>query len=533
MTFSPARSAAPSRSSAPAALPPRRASLPALAAAALAAAALLAVPSPAAAAELRDWSGLVEEVGPAVVQITAEVQEEGQDDEELRRGMRRFFRDHGFAFPFGDEFRMPFEEGGPFPDDNPFDDPARRSSSSGSGFIIRLGDGAYRVVTNNHVVSGADLLTVRFSDERSFTAVPVGADPETDLALLRLADLPEEAELPHVRFGDSSVVRVGSPVLAVGNPFGLGGTVTAGIVSAQGRQLGSRAFVDFFQTDAAINPGNSGGPLFNPEGEVVGVNTAIFTRSGAWAGIGFAIPSEVARNIIAMLESDGSVERGFLGVRFQKVTPELARGLGLAAAEGALVSEVLPGTPAEEAGLEVGDVILRVGDAPIREHGDLAPAVAVLAPGEEAELELRRKGEVVRASLTLALRPSADGEARTAREPARRGERLENSGLRVAPLDEKLRSILRLEPSVAGLAVLQVRPGSPAARAGLQPRDVVLLVNGETAEDPQILAAALEEDSDRPAVLQVRRGASLFFAALDAPHGGKGGKGGKDGKGSE
>ena len=237
--------------------------------------------------------------------------------------------------------------------------------------------------------------------------------------------------------GDSDKASLGSPVLAVGNPFGLGGTVTSGIVSARGRELGSSVFVDFIQTDAAINPGNSGGPLFNEKGEVIGVNTAIFTRTGAWAGIGFAIPSNDARGIIATLEVQGSVSRGWLGVRFQPVSADLAKGLRLDEPKGALISEVLEGSPAEEAGLAAGDLILRFDGEEISDHRDLAPAVAKVAPGDEAKISVWRNGTTVTATVSLGTRPLPEEQASGRRQ--NRGQEKDDSlikaaGMRVRPL---------------------------------------------------------------------------------------------------
>ncbi|MGR4001509.1 MAG: trypsin-like peptidase domain-containing protein [Alphaproteobacteria bacterium] len=493
----------------------------------------------AGAQETIDWSDLVVDVGPAVVQISAEVIPDGPDGDARSRGgsddldaMRRFFRDRGLIFPFDDDFFMPFEgERGPFSGrrDNPFEDNPVRPQSSGSGFLIRTDSGEYRIVTNHHVVARADIITVRLSDDSVHPVELIGSDAETDLALLRFSEGGSElGDLQAVSFGDSDGMRVGSPVLAVGNPFGLGGTVTAGIVSARGRQLGSSAFVDFFQTDAAINPGNSGGPLFNAEGEVVGVNTAIFTRSGAWAGIGFAIPSNVTREIIARLDSDGSIERGWLGVRYQEVTEELAMGLGLDSPRGALISEVLEETPAAAADLRAGDVILRFGSDEIREHNDLISAVASLAPGDEASLDVWRGGEVLTTEVSLGLRPGREQEEEVRRsraEPSAEQESVLNVGLRVRVLDEDLRRRLQLAPEVEGLAILAVRPGSAAARAGLASRDILLQIDEVVPGDIEDLARAISaggdggEESDSPVVLRVLRGGTHFFTTLEITRG--------------
>ena len=415
---------------------------------------------------------------------------------------------------------MPFDEDqdqGRFGDDNPFSRFTPPESESGSGFIVLSEEGAPRIITNRHVVSDTDRISVRFANGVRAEATLLGSDAETDLALLRPEGFDaSDAEIVPVTLGDSDKASLGSPVLAVGNPFGLGGTVTSGIVSARGRELGGSVFVDFIQTDAAINPGNSGGPLFNEKGEVIGVNTAIFTRTGAWAGIGFAIPSNAARGIIATLEVQGSISRGWLGVRFQPVSADLAKGLRLDEPKGALISEVLEDSPAAKAGLVAGDLILRFDGTEIPDHRALAPAVAKVAPGDEAEITVWRNGATVTARVSLGERPLPEGQAdaRSSKEREKKDDSLvKRAGMRVRPLDDELRDRLRLDGTVEGLAVLWVRAGSPAASAGLQPRDVILSVNGEVPSASQTLDEAFSADNT-PLVLQIHRGTNAFFTAL-------------------
>ena len=466
------------------------------------------------AQEIRDWSALAAQVAPSVVQITTERDVAPSAREGNRRwnqDFRRFFRDHGFVLPFDEEDEFPGLQ------DNPFSQFTPPESESGSGFIVLSETGAPRIITNRHVVSDTDRISVRFANGVRTEATLLGSDAETDLALLRLEGFDANSEeIVPVVLGDSDKASLGSPVLAVGNPFGLGGTVTSGIVSARGRELGSSVFVDFIQTDAAINPGNSGGPLFNEKGEVIGVNTAIFTRTGAWAGIGFAIPSNDARGIIATLEVQGSVSRGWLGVRFQPVSADLAKGLRLDEPKGALISEVLEGSPAEEAGLAAGDLILRFDGEEISDHRDLAPAVAKVAPGDEAKISVWRNGTTVTATVSLGTRPLPEEQASGRRQ--NRGQEKDDSlikaaGMRVRPLDDELRARLRLDGAVEGLAVLWIRPGSPAAEAGLQPRDVILQVNGEVPSTVAVLDEAFDEEAT-PLVLQIHRGTNSFFTAL-------------------
>jgi serine protease Do len=333
-------------------------------------AAAVATPSGRA---LPSFASLAAEVSPAVVYIKVVAVEKATQP------------GPGFGFPPG-----PFGEEGPFPGFRfPFPQPPQgefRRRGSGSGFIIRK-DGV--ILTNSHVVENAKEITVTLHDKSEYNAKVIGRDPKTDLAVLKIEP---RGDLPVAQLGDSDALRVGDWVMAIGNPFGLNNTVTAGIVSAKGRVIGAGPYDDFIQTDASINPGNSGGPLFNERGEVVGINTAIFSRSGGNIGIGFATPVNLVKGLLPELEANGSVTRGWLGVSIQKVTPELAQSLGVGEARGALVAEVTGGSPAQQAGIERGDVIVAYNGKKIDDPSALPALVAGTPAGETVPVEVLRGG---------------------------------------------------------------------------------------------------------------------------------------------
>jgi serine protease Do len=365
---------------------PRAAAL-ALGAALVSTSALTVAPSQALAVPPGGYADLVESVSPAVVFIevtgkadSARTQMQGQ----MPPGVpEEFMRRFGEMFPGQPGEQAPVQ-------------------GLGSGFIIS-NDG--QIVTNNHVVADADKVTVKLADGRSFEAKVVGSDPMTDVALIKIE---ADVDLPFVSFGDSDSLRVGDEVVAVGNPFGLGGTVTSGIVSALSRDIQSGPFDDFIQTDASINRGNSGGPLFNNAGEVVGVNTAILSPGGGSVGIGFAVPSELVQTVVADLADDGSVERGWLGVQIRPMTDEVANVLGYDTPRGAVVEAVSEDSPASEAGLEKGDIILSFGDKKIEELRDLTRAVATMEPEADTQMTVLRKGEEKTLDVTVgALKPQA------------------------------------------------------------------------------------------------------------------------------
>lgn len=358
-------------------------------------------------------------------------------------------------------------------------------------------------MTNHHVVGRADGVKVELADGRVLDAKVVGSDPQTDIALLKVEA--GSAPLPFVRFGDSDAARVGEWVLAMGNPFGLEGTATTGIVSARGRQIGAGPYDDFLQTDAAVNPGNSGGPLFNTQGEVIGVNTAIFSPSGASAGIGFAVPAKLTQQVIAQLRETGRVERGWLGVSMQRMDEELARAVQAPEAKGALVAQVEPDSPAAKGGLKAGDVVVGFDGKTVATPRDLAMAVAGVAPGASATVTVLRDGTRVEERVTIGQSPAtrmAAGE--------RRGEAAGTGALG-----------LGLAPAPAGKAgamVAEVRPDSRAAERGLKQGDLILRAGGREVKAPADVAEAVKaaREAGRPSIaLQVEReGGGRAFLAL-------------------
>ena len=388
----------------------------------------------------------------------------------------------------------PGPKGSPFEEffDDFFDDEggngvSRKVSSLGSGFVIDPGG---LVVTNNHVIEGADEILVNFTDGTSLKVTKVlGHDPKTDLALLKVEP---KKPLKAVTFGDSAKMRVGDWVMAIGNPYGLGGSVTVGIISATRRDINAGPYDDFLQTDAAINRGNSGGPLFNMDGEVIGVNTAIISPSGGSIGIGFAVPSNSAILVLDQLKQFGETRRGWLGVHVQNVTEEIATSLGLADAKGALVAKVSPGSPAAAAGIQPSDVIVSFNGEPIENMRSLPRAVAATAIGKSVSVELVRKGETKSYSVTIGRLPEDEDDANAATdedkvvpEPDAKPEREDLLGLSLAPLTADLRKRYGIAESIEGVVVVAVEPNSPAAQKGVKPGDVIVEVTQEKVRQPQ------------------------------------------------
>ena len=368
----------------------------------------------------------------------------------------------------------------------------QKRRSLGSGVII---DARGYVVTNNHVVENADEIEIQFSDERRFKAEVVGTDPPTDLAVLRIkTEKPETFH--HVDFGDSDALVVGEWVLAMGNPFGFGHTVTAGIVSAKGRVIGQGTYDDFVQTDAAINPGNSGGPLVNMKGQVVGINSNIISNSGGSMGIGFAIPSNMARKIYDQLVSAGTVVRGWLGVGIQPLTPELAKGFGLEGKHGALISEVLgEDSPAAKAGLKAGDVIVELKGIPVDSNTHLVHLVADIHPGETVELKYYRDGKLASTKVTVAKRTVDQAFAAPPRNLQGEKGRLGISGQNLTP---QLAGEMGAS-SKAGVVLVEVDPDGPAEEAGLRRGDILIEANREplrTVDDLQRVLSEVPKGGD-------------------------------------
>jgi serine protease Do len=381
--------------------------------------------------------------------------------------------------------------------------PERRQQSLGSGVIVRE-DGV--ILTNNHVVQEADAIKVNLSDEREYEAEVVGTDPESDLAVIKLVDPPKD--LVPLALGDSSALRLGETVLAIGNPFGVGQTVTMGIVSATGRaNVGIVDYEDFIQTDAAINPGNSGGALVNLQGELVGINTAILSRTGGYQGIGFAIPSNMVNALMMDLLDDGRVSRGFLGVMIQDITPELAEAFGLKDTNGVLVAEVMDDGPAAKAGIRNDDVILSVGGTPVDSAARLRLVVASKGADEDVAVVLMRDGKkkTVRVHLT-----EKESRAGASSEAPGTG----NLGLSLAPLDSATRQQFEIDRRLQrGAVIAQVAPGSPAAEAGLRPGDVITEVNRRPVAGPEDAAKALGTKGN--VLLRIIRGAGAVYVVID------------------
>jgi serine protease Do len=366
----------------------------------------------------------------------------------------------------------------------------------GSGFVLSS-DGY--VVTNNHVVKDADTVSVTFQNGDKFDATVVGTDPKTDLALLKIKS---EKSFPHVNFSKTEA-KVGDWVMAVGNPFGLGGTVTSGIVSARGRDIGSGPYDDFLQIDASINKGNSGGPTFNLEGDVVGINTAIYSPSGGSVGIGFAIPASTAENVIESLKQNHKVTRGWLGVKIQPVTADIAESMGLENAKGALISDLTTGSPALKAGLKSGDTILKVDGAEVSDARSLAKIIAQLPPGKKVDLAIIRGGKSQTVSVTLATMPNEPQTASAETQIVPSTSSLEKYGLNVAPADDG-----------AGVKVTNVDPNSSAAEKGLKAGDVILEVAGTEVNDASAVSAALKNATGSKILMLVRGPDGQHFVAL-------------------
>lgn len=465
------------------------------------------LPLSAGAKELPgSFADLVEKLSPAVVNIstTQKIKTPG--------GMKFKFQ----GLPEGqqfDPFREFFER---FGDMQGEEGGAERSVTSlGSGFVI---DSDGYIVTNYHVVNQAEQITVRFQDDTKYEAKVLGRDAKTDLALIKIE---ANRKLPFVPFGDSDKMRVGDWVIAIGNPFGLGGSVTAGIVSARSRNINSGPFDDFIQTDAAINRGNSGGPLFNTQGEVIGVNSAIFSPTGGNIGIGFSIPSALAKPVLTQLRQFGRTHRGWLGVKIQHITDELANSLGLEKPRGALVLEVSKDSPAEKAGVQSGDVILKYNDTEISEMRGLPRMVAETKAGTKATLTLLRKGKEKALTITLAEMEEADGKeskSGKADEPSdEKPQGDEVMGLRLSGINTSLRKQFDIDASVDGVLVLAIDPKTAPTDLTLVRGDVIMEANQEKISSAADFKSAIErarKDKKTHALLRVMRGSTPLFLTI-------------------
>ncbi len=445
-----------------------------------------------AQARLPDFTDLVDEHAEVVVNISTVSRGQAASPFQFHGDLEQIpelFR-HFFGVPpegFGDRGR-----GG--------DKGEQRPASMGSGFVVDE-DGI--ILTNNHVVAGADEIYVRFNDRRELRAELIGADPRSDLAVLKV----DAEDLPTAKLGKSKDLKVGEWVFAIGSPFGFDYTVTAGIVSAKGRSLPNENYVPFIQTDVAINPGNSGGPLFNMDGEVVGINSQIYTRSGGFMGMSFAIPMDVAMEVVSQLKDQGYVSRGWLGVLIQEVSKELAESFGLDKPYGALVAQVMEGSPAEEAGLRAGDIIVEFEGEEIDLSSELPHLVGRTKVGHAAKLTVVREGKKKTVKVTIGELPTSDEQVAVA--PKKPVEKLDRLGLKVKPLDKKALEEYNLE---GGVQVLQVADGA-ARKAGIRQGDIIARLNNQSFKDADEFANIVDDLPEGRAIpaLIIRQGNPSFI----------------------
>ena len=437
-----------------------------------------AAPAPVA---MPNWVQLVKELKPAVVNVSTKRVEGGTQTMKSPFGQ-------------GDPFEQFYKQYG--------EQPKHSVRSMGSGFVINP---TGHIITNNHVVENATEIMVKLSDGREFTAKVVGRDPKTDLALLKV----EATGLPTIALGDSAEVKVGEPVMAIGNPFGLEQTVTTGIVSATGRVIGQGPYDDFVQTDASINPGNSGGPLINARGQAIGINAAIFSQTGGSVGIGFAIPSNQAKTVVAQLAETGRVSRSYLGVSIQPLTQELAKGFGLTEAKGALVATVTEDSPAMKAGIKAGDVIVEYDGRKVGSSDELPKLVAVTPAGREVPVAVIRDGKTIRLQAKVAALEEPD--QKVAGEAGEKGK----LGVSVEPVTPAIAKQLGLKDGNSGVVVRRVEDGSPAANAGIQPGDVILEVDRQPVKDVAGLKSLVAKHAKgTPMVVLLHRESSTLYVVV-------------------
>ncbi len=491
-----------------------------LRAAVLAAALVLpaGIPHPALAAGTPEsFADLAATLSPAVVNVSSTQTSQQRADRAAPEGQQfppgspfeQFFRDFLDRNRPGGQGRR-----GP-PGEAPERPGAGRSVSLGSGFII---DPAGYIVTNNHVIDGADEITVTLTDNTTLKAKLVGKDERVDLALLKVES---DKPLTSVSFGDSNTGRVGDWVLAIGNPFGLGGSVTAGIVSARGRDIHQGAYDDFIQTDAAINRGNSGGPLFNMKGEVIGINTAIYSPSGGSVGIGFAVPSNLAKPVIAMLREYGKARRGWLGVSIQQVTPDIAESLGLKDAGGALVGRVNEGGPADQAGIRGGDIILKFNSQDVKEMRTLPRIVAETPVGKAVPVLLWRDGKEATVQASVGELPEDVQQASAAPTAAPvkpdRTAVIAGLGAKLSPITDELRTQFKLGPDQKGVVVTDVDSDGPAATRGLKPGDVIVEVQQQPVTTPSAVAELMtryQKQNRKTVLMLIQSGEGLRWVPV-------------------
>jgi serine protease Do len=447
------------------------------------------------------FADLVERVSPAVVTVTVEeqvTQQQGINPEDLPEPFRDFFNQFG--------------GGGGGDGARPFMAP-RKAVAMGSGFII---DKSGLIVTNNHVIADGKKITVKLPDGREFEAKLIGTDAATDVALLKVKS---DKPLPTVEFGDDRQVRVGDWVIAVGNPFGLSNTVTAGIISSIGRDVGNGPYTDFIQIDAPINRGNSGGPTFDLQGKVIGMNSMIFSPSGGSVGIGFAIPASTIHDVVSQLQAHGRVARGWLGVQIQNMTPELAASVGGKEMKGAIIASIVPGGPAAKAGFKPGDIVLAVNGKSVQDTRDLTRRVAGLVAGSSAAFTVVRDGKQANVNVAIGEKKDEQVASNVEHQPtlASTGEAM---GLGLAAVTPEVRRAYNLNDNVSGVLITRVDPDSDAADKGIQPGDVVVTVANKSVHTPQDIKARIGEAAQQGRksvlVLVTGSGGQRFVALIIA-----------------
>lgn len=434
-----------------------------------------------------DFSALFDQTKDSVVSVEVEANvPRSQFSQQVPPGFPPELFEHFFGMPspYGDGDRQP----------------EQRKSGQGSGFII---DGDGYILTNAHVVEGADKVTVQLLDRHEYDAEVIGVDQRTDVALLKI----DGEDLPVAKLGNSDDVKVGDWVLAIGSPFGFTHTATKGIVSAVSRSLPSGAYVPFIQTDAAVNPGNSGGPLFNSSGEVIGINSQIYSRSGAFNGLAFSIPINVAKNVADQLRESGEVTRGWLGVSIQGIDQELAKSFGMDHPQGALITGIMPDSPAKAAGLKPGDVVIEYNGKKVQKSADLPPMVALTPIGDSAELTVLRNGKQERIAVTI-------GNLENMSTATAAGVSKSIFGLSLRDLDESERKEMALDQQ--GVLISSVKRDSAAANAGLRANDILLAVGSRAVSSAKEAADALRQAEEGGSVaLLIRRGEQSIYLPLN------------------
>ncbi|HLM15908.1 MAG TPA: Do family serine endopeptidase [Reyranella sp.] len=477
--------------------------------------------APTTVSGVQDFSDLAAKVTPAVVNVAVTMKGGATDDSDEMRMSDKDKADQQkqmdeFMQRFAERFGMPMQPGQPGKPGAKPQRPAQKGQAVGTGFII---DEKGWIVTNHHVVGKADEIVVSLADGRKLPAKLMGGDEKTDIALLKVES---DKPLPYVSFGDTGKVRVGQAVMAVGNPFGLGGTVTTGIVSARGRDIQSGPFDDYIQTDAAINRGNSGGPLFDMEGKVIGINTAIFSPSGGSVGLGFAIPANLAQPVVEQLKVNGRVERGLLGVQIQPLNEELAKSMSLDSEKGALVAQVSPDSAAMAAGILSGDVIKSVDGKNVDTIKDLTRMISSMKPGTSVKLGVWRDGKDMTVSAKIGGDQKEEAKAVKASADKSDGKQADKKaepmsyGVSLAPISKEARQGLKLDDSVKGALIASIEAGSPADDIGLKQGDILQQVGRDAVDSPQMAAEKLKEakKAGKPVLMKVYREGMTRFVAI-------------------